>query len=164
MTMNMLSLMPQWGRGRDVSRHEVDPFLSLHRDINRVFDDAFRNFGLPSAFGNGSWPSMDVRETEKGLEVTAEIPGVEEKDLDVTLANGQLTIRGEKKFERDQKEAGYHVMERSYGSFARSLPLPFDVDEKAVTAAFDKGVLKVSLPKSPQAESKVRRIPVGKGS
>jgi len=162
--MNMLSLVPRWGRGREVSRQDADPFLSLHRDINRVFDDAFRSFGLPSAFDGGAWPSIDVRETDKGLEVTAEIPGVDEKDIDVMLANGQLTIRGEKKFERDQKEAGYHMMERSYGSFARSLPLPFEVDEKAVTAAFDKGVLKVSLPKSPQAESKVRRIPVGKGS
>jgi len=163
--MNMLSLIPHWRRGREVSRQNADPFLSLHRDINRVFDDAFRSFGLPTAFGSsGSWPSMDVRETDKGLEVTAEIPGVDEKDIELTLANGQLTIRGEKKYERDQNEAGYHVMERSYGSFIRSLPLPFDVDEKAVTASFDKGVLKVSLPKSPQAESKVRRIPVGKGS
>jgi len=161
--MNMLSLVPRWGRSKEVSRQDADPFLSLHRDINRVFDDAFRNFGLPTAFGgSGNWPSVDVRETDKGLEVTAEIPGVEEKDIDVTLANGILTIRGEKKFERDQKESGYHLMERSYGSFSRSLPLPFDVDEKAVTAAFDKGVLKVSLPKSPQAESKVRRIAVGK--
>jgi HSP20 family protein len=154
MTMNMLSLVPRWGRGRDVARNDADPFLSLHRDINRVFDDAFRSFGLPSAFGGtGSWPSLDMRETEKGLEVSAEIPGVDEKDIEVTLANGQLTIRGEKKYERDQKEAGYHVMERSYGSFARTVPLPFDVDERAVTAVFDNGVLKVSLPKSPQAES-----------
>jgi HSP20 family protein len=163
--MNMLSLVPGLGRGGALSRRDADPFLSLHRDINRVFDDALRNFGLPSVFdGAGAWPSIDVRETDKGLEVSAEIPGVEEKDIDVTLANGQLTIRGEKKHERDhQGDGGYHVMERSYGSFVRSLPLPFEVDEKAVTAAFDKGVLKVTLPKSAEAESKVRRIAIGKG-
>jgi HSP20 family protein len=159
--MNMLSLLPTFGRGRTLARPQGDPFLNLHRGINRLFDDAFRGFGVPETYATG--PSIDVRETGKGLEVTAELPGVDEKDIDVTLANGALTIRGEKKHERDESEEGYHVMERSYGSFSRSIPLPFDVDDKSVSASFDKGVLRITLPKSPEAESHVRKIAVKGG-
>jgi HSP20 family protein len=161
--MNMLSMLPSFGRARAPARFESDPFLSLHREINRAFDDAFRSFGLAPAFGGTALPSVDVHETAKGLEVTAELPGVEEKDVDVTIANGALTIRGEKKHESDRDDAGYRLTERSYGSFTRSLPLPFDVDEDAVTASFEKGVLRIALPKSAQADSQVRRIAIGKG-
>jgi HSP20 family protein len=126
-----------------------------------ALDDAFRGFGVPETYATG--PSIDVRETGKGLEVTAELPGVDEKDVDVTLANGVLMIRGEKKHEREETEEGYHLMERSYGSFSRSIPLPFDVDDKSVSASFDKGVLRITLPKSPEAESHVRKIAVKGG-
>jgi HSP20 family protein len=164
--MNMLSLLPSFGRERTPARFEGDAFLNLHREINRLFDETFRGFGLPALGGYGdTWPSVDVHETDKGLEITAELPGVDEKDVDVTLANGTLTIRGEKRHDREEKDkSGWHVSERSYGSFARSIPLPFEVDDKDVKASFDKGVLHVTLPKSPQAESKVKKIAVKSGT
>jgi HSP20 family protein len=159
--MNMLSLLPTFGRGRTLARPQGDPFLNLHRGSNRLFDDAFRGFGVPETYATG--PSIDVRETGKGLEVTTELPGVDEKDVDVTLANGVLMIRGEKKHEREETEEGYHLMERSYGSFSRAVPLPFEVDDKSVSASLDKGVLRITLPKSPEAESHVRKIAVKGG-
>lgn len=147
----------------------ADPFYRLHRDMNRLFDEAFSDFGLPGAF-SGSFaaagaPSVDIRETDKTYEVEAELPGVEEDDIHVELADNVLTLRGEKRFEREEegKKNGYHVMERSYGSFARSIPLPFDADPDAVEAVFRNGVLKLSIPKPPEAETRSRRIAVKRG-
>jgi HSP20 family protein len=137
------------------------PFLNLHREIDRLFDDFTRGFG---SFGN--WPelpstmltpTMDVTETEKEYEVTAELPGMEEKDVDITLTDGVLTVRGEKKADHEEKGKDYHMVERSYGSFARSLQLPAGVDPNAIKARLDKGVLKVSIPKK---MADVKKIPV----
>jgi len=102
-------------------------------------------------------PTMDVTETEKEYEVTAELPGMEEKDVDITLSDGVLTIRGEKKSDHEEKGKDYHMVERSYGSFARSLQLPASVDPSAIKASLDKGVLKVSVPKK---MADVKKIPV----
>jgi len=127
------------------------PFLNLHREIDRLFDDFTRGFG---SFGN--WPElssttltpmMDVTETEKEYEVTAELPGMEEKDVDITLTDGVLTIRGEKNAGHEEKGKDYRMVERSYGAFARSLQLPAGVDPNAVKATLEKGVLRVSIPK-----------------
>lgn len=147
----------------------ADPFYRLHREMNRLFDDAFSSFGLPTAFGGtfagAGAPSIDVRETENTYEIEADLPGVDEDDINVELADNVLTLRGEKRYERDDEDrkGGYHVMERSYGSFARSIPLPFDVDPDAVEAVFKNGVLKLSIPKPPEIAAKTRKIAVKRG-
>lgn len=142
----------------------TDPFFRLQHEMNRLFDEAFAGFGAfgPSrAIDEIRTPRLDIRETAEALEIEADLPGVDEKDLDVQLADNLLTIRGEKKFERkDEKEGQYRIMERSYGSFARSVPLPYAVDPDAVEATFKNGVLKLSLPKPPEAAEKTRKIEV----
>jgi HSP20 family protein len=128
--------------------------------MNRLFEDVFRGFDL-SSFGmdrwNGtnSWPRIEISESEKEMQVTAELPGLEEKDIEVELANGVLAIRGEKKTETEDKDRLFS--ERYYGRFERRIPLD-DIDEDKIDASFKNGVLNVTLPKSPTAPSKVRRI------
>jgi HSP20 family protein len=147
-----------------------EPFLSLHREMNRLFDDAFRGAGLPAAEtesqGGGTFvnASMNVSETEKEIRITAELPGVSEQDIDVSLDDDVLTIRGEKKFERTDDKENFHFVERSYGTFQRSLRLPFPVDPEQVQASFENGVLTVTVPKIGRQE-RSRRIQVqGRGA
>jgi len=144
-----------------------DPFLSLHREMNRLFDDVLRGTGLPAAAGNqgqgrvGNFvnASMNVSETENEIRITAELPGVTEQDIDVSLEDDMLTIRGEKKFDRTDDKENFHFVERSYGTFQRSLPLPYPVDPERVQASFENGVLTVTVPKTGQQE-RSRRIQV----
>lgn len=164
--MALRSLLPlDWNPWR-VSRRELeqDPFFALHREMNRLFDEFSRGFGLPAAEQGASWgaasPKVDVSETDKEIQIAAELPGVEEKDIDVTLQDDVLTLRGEKKTEREEKEKDFHLMERSYGSFARSIRLPYAVDPEQVNASFRNGILKISLPKPAEAKEKVRKIAV----
>jgi len=103
---------------------------------------------------------LDVSETDKELTLTAELPEVDEKDVELTLTDDVLTIRGEKKREQTQRNGDYHMVERSYGSFARSLRLPFAVDQDKVDARFEKGVLTVTLPKPPEVQQSTRRIAI----
>jgi HSP20 family protein len=142
----------------------TDPFFRLQHEMNRLFDEAFAGFGAigsPRALDEYRAPRLDIRETADALEIEADLPGVDEKDLDVQLTDNILTIRGEKKFERkDEKEGQYRIMERSYGSFARSVPLSYAVDPDAVEATFKNGVLKLTLPKPPEALEKARKIEV----
>ena len=163
--MAIKDLIP-WSRGRDVTvrrGEDLNPFVSLHREMNRLFDEAFRGVDLAPlglserVFGGASWPQIEVAETGKEIKVTAELPGLDEKDLDVHLANGVLTIRGEKHAETEDEDRLFS--ERYYGRFERRIPLE-DVDENKVTASFKKGVLTVSLPKSPAAFERVKRIPI----
>ena len=152
--MNLKSLIPV-GRQRGIARAD-NPFLSLQSEIDRLFDDFTR--GFPS-FGNGmttsvTVPTMDVAETDKEIEITAELPGLEEKDVQVNVADNILTIRGEKKAEKEQKEKNYRLIERSYGSFERSLELPEGINADAIKASIDKGVLKVVVPKPVPAQAK----------
>ena len=105
-------------------------------------------------------PAVDVTQTDKGYEITAELPGMEEKDIDVKLANGILTIRGEKRDEKEEKKNDYYVRERSFGSFERSFQVPENVDTDKVSASFKKGVLTVTLPKKPEAQEPERNIAV----
>ena len=143
-----------------------DPFLSLHREMNRLFDDALRGSfgGSGQGLAGGAMPtvmpSMDVSETDKEVRIVAELPGVAAGDVDVTLNDDVLTVRGEKRSERkeDGKE-NYHVVERSFGSFQRSVRLPFAVDPDSIKADFEHGVLTVTLPKGKEQE-RTRRIPV----
>jgi HSP20 family protein len=145
-----------------------DPFLSLHREMNRLFDDVLRGpFGVPVQSGEQGggmmMPHMDVSETENEVRICAELPGVSEKDVDVSLSDDVLTIRGEKKFERKDETENYHFVERSYGTFQRSLRLPYAVDPNQVQASFENGVLTVTLPKGKEQE-RSRRIQISGGS
>jgi HSP20 family protein len=138
-----------------------DMFSSLQREIDRVFHDFGRGTPVPDDIGRSAVAmKVNVAEHDDALEVTAEIPGCAPEDIDVQLRDGVLTIKGEKKVEKDDKQKDYHVMERSYGMFERSFMLPADVDAAKVEAAFDKGVLKVTLPKLPEEQSKSQRIAV----
>jgi HSP20 family protein len=163
--MALRSLLPfRGGRSGDPT---LDPFFSLHRDVNRAFEDMFKDFGsVPAAWTGGAVavPKIDVKETDKGIEVSAELPGVDEKDIELELDDDVLTIKGEKKLEKEEKDekTGYHLMERSYGSFTRSIRLPYSVQSEAVTAQFDKGVLKVSCPKPAEAVASAKKIQIQK--
>lgn len=148
--------------GADNAREpETHPLLSLHRDVNRLFDDVVRSFGLPG-FGEFdrhlSWPHVELGETDGEIRVTAELPGLDEKDVELTVEEGVLTLRGEKRSEVDEKERGYS--ERSYGRFERRIRLPRGIERNKAQASFRNGVLTVTLPRSAEANENVRRIPV----
>jgi HSP20 family protein len=168
-TMNIRDLIP-WSRGgREVQvRREGgdDPMLALQSDINRVFENFWRGFALPSlgaggnGFEGGVVPRVDLRETDKEVEVVAELPGMDEADVDVSVAEGMLTVRGEKKSEREEDKEGYVLRERSFGRIERMVPLPDGLDLDSAKATFKKGVLTVTIAKTPEAQAAVRRIPV----
>jgi len=139
-----------WGR---------DPFLQLHRDMNRLLDDTFRDWdGGEGGGGLLTAPRIDVHEEGNMLEVSAELPGVDQKDIELRLDEDILTIRGEKRNERKDKQA--HITERSYGSFQRSIQLPFAPRPDDIRADFRDGVLTVSIPRQEQQE-RSRRIEIG---
>ena len=170
--MAVRDLIP-WGRSRTSvpspmqQGDEASPFLTLHREMNRLFDDVFNRFdtGLPSAFGRmpgwsgGSWPSLEVTASDHEVRVSAELPGMEEKDIELLVDEDVLTIRGEKKAETEDKERRFS--ERFYGRFERVVPLPFAVEDEKVEASFENGVLTVTLPKSAKAKEKAKRIAIG---
>jgi HSP20 family protein len=150
-------------------------FESLRREIDRIFDN-FRlgswdlPFGrrafelevpwprLPREMGLGVAPAVDVAEKEKEYEITAELPGLDEKDIEVKLANDMLTIKGEKKEEKEEKEKDYYISERRYGSFTRTFQVPAGVDTGKIEATFAKGVLTVKLPKTAEAQKSEKTI------
>jgi HSP20 family protein len=152
--MNLRALVPFRDR-QGLARPEFGVFGSLQREVDRLFDD-FARSTLAMA-GNGSlMPSMDITETEKEFVITAELPGLERKDVEISLEDNVLTIRGEKKIETspDDKNKNVHVNERSYGVFYRVLELPASVDPSSVQATMSKGVLKITIPKPARPESK----------
>ncbi len=137
-----------------------DPFLSLHREMDRLLDDVFRGrTGGPAQGGGMMMPDIDVCETDQEVRICAELPGVSEDDIDLSLSDDMLTIRGEKKFERKDEKENYHFTERAYGTFQRALRLPYPVDPDKVRADFDNGVLTVTLPKGPE-QDRNRKIQV----
>jgi HSP20 family protein len=145
---------------RSLQRAE-DPFLTFRQDMNRLFDDFFGGSGLAplSAFPEGMdlfSPRVDVVETESEVRVSAELPGLDDQDIDVSLSRDVLTIKGEKKQEKKEKGRNYYRTERSYGSFQRSVPLPCEVDADKVDAVFQKGVLTITLPKAGEAKDRKR--------
>jgi HSP20 family protein len=167
--MNMRDLIP-WGRSEQTTpsryREEGDPFMTLHREMNRLFDDVFRSFdvapfGSLSGAGRMGWPSVEVSETDRDLRISAELPGMNEKDVEVLMQDGVLTLRGEKKSEVEDKERAFS--ERTYGRFERRIPLGQDVDEDKVEAAFKNGVLTITVPKTAQAASQTKRIAINSG-
>jgi HSP20 family protein len=165
--MNMRDLIP-WGRNQQTTpsryREEGDPFMTLHREMNRLFDDVFRGFDVTPFGGSrmANWPNVEVVETDKDIKISAELPGLEEKDVEVLMNDGILTIRGEKRSEVEDKERAFS--ERYYGHFERRIPLAWEVDEDRVEATFDNGVLTVTMPKTAQASSHVKRIAVNGGT
>jgi HSP20 family protein len=153
---------------KSVSRPR-DVFASMRDEMERVFDQFERGFpNWPSVFrrpnGGGAVvvPELDVRENTNTITVEAELPGVDEKDVSVTVANGMLTIKGEKKQQKEEKTENYYLAERSYGAFERSLRLPDSIDDTKVEAKFDKGVLKVTAAKKPEAVKAERKIEIKK--
>jgi HSP20 family protein len=177
--MNIRDLIPwghsrrePWSRGgRDVvTRRDDDPMRALQWDINRVFDDFWRRFELPMLGGDGGrvaelMPRVDVRETDNEVEVVAELPGMQEADVDVSVAEGMLTIRGEKRSEREEREEGngYIVRERSFGRIERLVPLPEGLDLDSAEATFKNGVLTVRIAKTAEAQRAAKRIQVQRG-
>jgi HSP20 family protein len=150
------------------------PLSTLHQQVNRLFDD-FSPFNMrlpfvPSAFDvEPFWqrelsvqgmPAVDIAEKEKSFELTAELPGMDEKNIEVKLSNGNLLIRGEKKEELEEKKKDYYLSERRYGSFERIFNLPKGVDPEHIEAHFSKGVLSITLPKKPEAIKPEKNIQI----
>ncbi|MEW5979300.1 MAG: Hsp20/alpha crystallin family protein [Acidobacteriota bacterium] len=164
--MTIKNLVPRnWGRKSiPVRREEERPFYSLQRAINQVFDNFFEGFDLsPFSLEGclGSFtPQIDVTETDKEFQITAELPGLDEKDMEISLANNLLTLKGEKREEKEDKRKDYYRMERSYGMFERSIPVPAGVDLDKVEASFRKGVLTVTLPKAAEYQRERKKIPI----
>lgn len=163
--MNMKSMIP-FGRSSRPARYgsESDPFAVMRREMERLFDTFSSDWPMPAASGFAS-PKVDVAETEKGLEISAELPGIDQKDISLDLADGILTLKAEheeKKEEKDEKKH-YHVVERSHGSFMRRFPIPFEPDTESVEAHFDKGVLQVTVPRSTAPEKQVKKIAINGG-
>jgi HSP20 family protein len=158
-----------FSRNMPVSRwsEDTDPFLAMRREMNRLFDDVFGGFGLPSVFGPAlrqmaMAPKIDVSETDNEIQVTAEMPGIDQNDVEVLLEEDRLIIRGEKKEEREDKDRNYHLRERVQGAFSRTLPLPFTPDPNQVKAEFKNGVMAITIPKPQEVKQKQHRIEVQK--
>ena len=160
--MNVRDLIP-WGRQSSTApvqyQGQDNPVLGFRREVDRLFDDFFRG-SLPSlglSRSLAAWPNVELSETDGEVRITAEVPGMSEKDVELLMEDGVLTIRGEKKSETEDKDRGYS--ERYYGRFERRVALPSNVDEGGANATFRDGVLTVTLPKSAEAE-RGRRIPI----
>jgi HSP20 family protein len=143
-------------------------FEEFRDEMNRVFErfeTGWPHWPLASARWPASVmvPDLDVHESDMSMTIEVELPGVAEKDVSVTFSNGYLTIKGEKKTEREEKKENYYLAERSFGSFERSLRLPDTLDESKIEARFEKGVLKITAPKRPEAQKAERKIEIGKG-
>jgi HSP20 family protein len=160
-------------RGMVRRQEDGDPFLSLRRQMDRLFDDFFTGTMWPRfpmmvpapALAVVVTPQIEVSETDKELRVTAELPGIDPSKIEVNLRDDVLTIRGEKEQQKqaEEKERDYHLSERSYGTFARYLRLPFRADPDKIQASFKDGVLTIIIPKPEDAQQKVHRIAVSTG-
>lgn len=166
--MKLNKLMPwRWNdkkTGDGGRQAEELPILALQRNMNRMFEDFFSGFELEpftAAFTGGFNPAINVSETDKSVQISAELPGLEEKDIQLSVEEDVLVLSGEKKAEQETKdEKGVYRMERSYGSFKRVIPLPAEVVVDKAEAVFKQGVLHVTLPKKPEAQTKAKKIVV----
>ena len=158
--MSFGDLIPWRNRNAVSTRSQPDPFYTLHDQIDRLFDDFTRGFSMPALASNRSagWPNIDVKEDDKRFCVEAELPGMDIKDVEVTLTDNVLTIRGEKRIE--QEDSQRHYSERYFGQFERRIPFGIEVDADAVKASFKNGVLKVEVNKAAQAQQRARRIEI----
>lgn len=160
--MPIRNLVPFGKKSVLVKREEESPFALLRREMDSLFDNFFHGFGMEQFDGGlgGFSPKVDITENDREFKISAELPGMDEKDIDVSLQNDMLTIRGEKKEEKEEKGKDYYRMERSYGSFSRSIPLPVEVEAAKVEAKFKKGVLSITLPKTAKVISETKKIAV----
>lgn len=170
----MSTKLVPWRRHADIATSEKNehPFLTLQRQMNRLFDENFMGSwgdglrwplaGNPMRHMPFDAPRADIAETDTEVEVTADLPGLDEKDVQVTLEDNLLNIHGEKKAEHEERKKNYHLMERSYGAFQRTIPLPSGIDQKKVKATFKQGVLQVKLPKLPEAQAQSKQIKIEK--
>lgn len=156
--MNAKSLIP-WGKNRnvEVSRfaQNTNPLLAWHQEVNRIFDDFLSDFPMTGR-SSAAWPDIELSETPDALKLVAELPGLEERDVEVTWDDGLLTLRGQKSIEKD----GRLYSERWEGAFERTIPVGEDIDPEKVKASFKNGVLTVLMPKKPDAQRKVKRITI----
>ena len=165
--MNVRDLVP-WTRTEDRDRNlpaardaAASPLFTLHREMNRLFEDVFRGFDTPELWGGrGAWPHLEVQDSDNEYRVTAELPGLEEKDVEVLFEDGVLVLRGEKRAETEDRSRAFS--ERVYGRFERRLALG-DIDQERIQAKFHNGVLTVTAPKSEQSQSRVKRIAINSG-
>jgi HSP20 family protein len=157
-TMALRDLIP-WSKDQEVTRFDHrDPFLMLHREMNRLFDDVFRWFVLTNTGPlHDTWPRIEVTDTGKAMTISAELPGLTQKDVQVEIADGVLSIRGERRSERSDE--GRYFTERFYGAFERQIPVE-NVEEDKVKAEFRDGVLTVTLPKTTQSAPNIKRITI----
>jgi HSP20 family protein len=170
--------LPEKTEGRTaepVSALRASPLESLRREIDRLFEDwgFWASPVRPSMFAAepfwrreltwGAAPAVDIAESDKAYEITAELPGLDEKNIEVKLANGTLTIKGEKQEEKEEKKKDYYLHERHFGSFERCFRVPEGVDANKIEARFKKGVLTVTLPKTPEAQKAEKKIAVKAG-
>ena len=151
--------------GETVASRWGDPFFSLQGSVNDLFQNFFEGFDLEpfEAYGKaiaGFSPKLEVTESEKEFTISAELPGLDEKDMEVTLEGDVLTVKGEKKEEHEENKVGYYRSERSYGAFQRSVVLPETINTDGVKAEVKKGVLKILLPKKPEAQIEHKKIEV----
>jgi HSP20 family protein len=175
-----VSKVPVTQEKRSVSSPSLqpwEPLETLHRQIDRLFEDFGRGVWQPlrhSLFGaeplwpkavtwGAAAPAVDVAETEKAYEITAELPGMDEKNIEVKITDGSLTIKGETQEEKEEKKKDYYLHERHFGSFERRFGLPEGVDADKIEASFKKGVLTVTLPKKPEAQKPAKKIEVKAG-
>jgi HSP20 family protein len=137
-------------------------FASLQDRINRAFGESYHEAGRDESLTTSSFaPAVDVYEDEHKVTLKIEVPGIDEQDIDVRVENNTLTVHGERKIEREEKEENYRRVERRYGSFTRNFTLPQTVDTEKVSATYDKGVLKIGLPKKAEARAKQIKVNVG---
>ncbi|MFO7568299.1 MAG: Hsp20/alpha crystallin family protein [Smithellaceae bacterium] len=161
--MKIKNLLPV--ANQSVQKEDDHPFYALQRQMNSLFDDFFSGFdALPRSLAAGGFggfsPSIDVKESDKEVTIHAELPGVEEKDIEVTVANDSIAIKGEKKEEKEDKGKNYYYMERSYGSFHRVIPLAAETQADKAYASFKNGVLNITLPKSDSAKARKTKVPI----
>ena len=139
-----------------------DPFrdlVTLREKMNRLFEDAVTSRGEEKDMISSSWaPAVDIYETENNLVLSAEVPGIEEKDIEIKIEDSTLSIRGVRNFEKETKEENYHRIERAYGSFFRSFTLPNNIDQEKIHAEHESGVLKIHMPKKPESKPKKVKI------
>jgi HSP20 family protein len=163
--MAIKDLVPKFGRGRDnvpARREDWDPFRDFQREMNRLFDDFFADVPLAPRWGERELPAavfnprIDVSETGKEVKVSAELPGMDEKDITVEMDDTAITVHGERKEETEDSGSNWHRREQSFGSFRRVIPLPATVDGGKAKARFKKGVLTVTVPKR-EAETARRK-------
>ncbi len=163
--MNIKDLLPFGKKSVPIKQDDNNPYALLRKDIDSLFDNFFSGFeNVPFGGRYGSFmPKADIRENEKEIIVSVELPGMDEKDIDISLTKDALTIKGEKKETTEESGKNFYRLERSYGSFNRTMPLPVEVETEKTVAHFKKGVLTIVLPKSSKTVAETKKIPVRNG-